>query len=193
MGDPLWTPLWLLTTLFSESSLLSLTTHPAMQTNSGWGSLMLLHAFALPQESLSHPGMVFYMKAKLPLHSNACSFSITLLQMSLCKRVHSVLSQPLPPLEATSHDSQTSVREGVVAGFVVVWWPQGHLYCPPLEVCAFPLSSGGRASLGNGDWHGVKQHCTRSAWLVGDFLGHKPSCPCGFFRTNTRWAAAQPA
>lgn len=76
-----------------------------------------------------------------------------------------------------------------MAGFVAVLVATGSSSLSPLEVCAFPLSSGG-TSLGNGDWHGVKQNCTSSASLVGDFLGHKPSCRSGFFRTNTCWAAA---
>lgn len=99
---------------------------------------------------------------------------------------------PVLPLEATSHDSHTSVREGVVAGFVAVLVATGSSsLSTPRSVC-FPSVFWG-TSLGNRDWHGVKQHGTSSAWLVGDFLGHKPSCRCGFFRTHTCWAAAQPA
>lgn len=109
--------------------------------------------------------------------------------MSLCERVHSVLSQPLPLLEATSPYSHTSVRKGVVAGFVAVLVATGSSSLSlPRSVC-FPSAFWG-TSLGNGDWHGVKQHCTSSARLVGGFLGHKPSCRSGFFRTNTCWAAA---
>ena len=128
----------------------------------------------------------FIFHIKIPLHSNRCRFQVTVLQ-TLCKR--SVAPSPsrcFPGRRCLTAPLLQTAREGGVAGWVAILGATVPPPAPP-AVCEFLLPSGDPAWEAMTDW--VKQHWTSSAGVVGDFLGHKPSCLCDFLKTNTCWDA----